>query len=241
MQNSIILTYHSIIEDGQKPRDFYRVPVSNFRGQVEYLVHSPRSTVHGQVILTFDDGDITNYTNAYPILKELGLSAYFFILLSRVGQDGYMNWGQIKELRNNGMIIGSHGMTHRILIAISDKEIEAELKDSKRILEDNLGVTIRHLSIPRGFYNQKIIQKAKEVGYESVFTSDLGINLDSSFRLKRIAVRNSLSIGRFKRILEGRLMIRETTEEIAKKMLQACIGMENYEKLTLKAYERGKA
>ena len=94
-----VLMYHAI---GSKTAEetgasLYCVSRDNFRRQMEYLVHGPQSTDHGQILITFDDGLLDNYTVAYPILKELGLKAYFFILVSRVGTKGYINWDQARE------------------------------------------------------------------------------------------------------------------------------------------------
>jgi len=243
--SNIIFMYHSISNNGEKSRDFYSVPVNSFREQMEYVATSPchrtvTSLAEEGVIITFDDGDMTNYTMAYPILKKLGLKAYFFIIPSRIGQAGHMGWEQIKELSNAGMMIGSHGMRHRILPTLSDKEIEEEFIDSKKILERKLRIPVEYLSIPRGFHNRKIIRKAKEAGYKAIFTSDLGFNTEENFNLynmRRIPIKKSLSIDRFQQILDERRIIREKIASIFKKASQMLLGFENYEKLVLRLYK----
>ncbi len=253
-KNYIILMYHSVVMNSKKGRDFYCLPLANFMEQMQLLVeitkspsyevvsfediHGPWSTVRNNIILTFDDGDESNYKYVYPILKVLGLKAYFFIIVSRVGKPGYMNWRQLIELQESGMIIGSHGMTHRVFTGLSDIEIDSELKDSKEILEKNLSTKIDCLSIPRGFSNKKILAKAKEAGYKNIFTSDLGNNGRlNPFNLKRIPVKRHLSLERFSKIIKGKTMLKENIENIIKKASQRLIGIKNYEKLTLKAYK----
>ena len=77
-----------------------------------------------RVILTFDDGYEDNYVNAFPILKEFGYTAMFYIPVNFVGSDKLerrdiqesnrlernrrMTWQQLKELVAEGMEIGSH-------------------------------------------------------------------------------------------------------------------------------------
>ncbi len=160
-----ILMYHSIGLQGigEIGAGLYSVSVEKFREQMGCVTQVTKP-LGPQVIITFDDGLSDNYTNAYPILKELGLKAYFFILVGKAGTDGYMDWRQIRQLRDGGMVIGSHGMTHRILTELNDKELDYELKNSKTILENKLGHRIDFLPIPRGFYSKKTIDKAKEVG-----------------------------------------------------------------------------
>jgi len=97
-----------------------------------------------------------------------------------------MSWQQIKELRNAGMIIGSHGMTHRILTVLNEKELDYELGESKKILENELGSEINNLSIPRGFCNKKVIEKAKKLQYQTIFTSNPEDNND--FLLDEISI-----------------------------------------------------
>ena len=234
----VILMYHAIgaSNNSKVGAGLYSVSQNNFRAQMEYIVHRPSSIVHRQVLITFDDGDLTNYTTAYPILKELGITAYFFILVSKVGTPGYMNWQQLKELRDNGMIIGSHGMTHRILTTLKDEEIESELKDSKKILEDNLGFTIEYLSIPRGFCNENIIARAKEIGYKAIFTSNPKDN--DGFRFGRIAVKRDWDLTYFTKVINGKFPLKYRVEELIKKSSKRILGIRNYDKIRSKILKK---
>ncbi|RJP28767.1 MAG: polysaccharide deacetylase family protein [Candidatus Omnitrophota bacterium] len=206
-------------------------------------VHSPQSTVHGKLdavvrrpstvdcLITFDDGDVTNFTQAYPVLKELGLTAYFFILAGKIGSSGYMSWGQIKEMHDNGMIIGSHGMTHRIMPALSDKDIRYEINTSKEFIEGKLKTKIYYFSIPRGFYNKKILGMLKKAGYKGVFTSDSGRINDYEFG--RIAIRSNWGIGQFKKVLERGPSVKDKLEGRLRKSAINLIGINNYDKLRM--------
>jgi len=232
MKNKILM-YHSIgiSHNGEIGAGLYSVPVKNFEQQME-LVHTTGTVPFGDCpccIITFDDGDITNYRHAYPVLQLLGLKAYFFILAGRVGTEGYMRWEQIRELKNSGMIIGSHAMTHRILTELSDADLDYELRESKKILEDNLGCPIDFFSVPRGFYNKKVIKKAKEAGYKAVFTSKPSDN--DGYRLGRIAVKGSWSLGYFKRALINGLSFNDRVIEKIKDSSKLLLGVKNYDRL----------
>lgn len=230
-KDKIILMYHSIGSQwqGEVGSGLYCVSVNNFREQMQE-VHSQQCPAgHRQVIITFDDGDITNYKNAYPILKELGLKAYFFIIVSKVGMCGYMNWEQIKELKDAGMIIGSHGMTHKILTGLSEGDLDYELRISKKILEDELKCTIDYLSVPRGFYNQEVIEQAKSSGYKGIFTSSTKDN--DGFKFGRIPVRGSWELDYFIKILYNGFSFKDRTEEWLKNSAKKILGASRYDNL----------
>jgi peptidoglycan/xylan/chitin deacetylase (PgdA/CDA1 family) len=193
------------------------------------LDHRPKTEDHRPVVVTFDDGLEDNYTCAFPILKEMGVTAYFFILGSKVGAEGYMNWKQIIELKENGMVIGSHGMKHRILTRLSDEDLDYELRTSKTILEYNIKVTVDYLSIPRGFCNKKVVEKAREVGYRAVFTSDAKDSDD--FRFGRIPVRARWDISHFIRVLDGEISVRDKAEDAIKYSAKRILGATKYDKL----------
>lgn len=172
----------------------YSVMPTSFQAQMEIV------SKHNDILLTFDDGDITNYSQALPVLKSLGLKAHFFIIPARVGTKGYMGWQEIKALQKANMSIGAHGMTHRILTMLSDVELWQELKGSKCALEESLGGTISDLSIPRGIYDTRVITMARKAGFTRVFTSDW-TNVDG-YCLGRIAVMSYWGLEHFRYVVE---------------------------------------
>jgi peptidoglycan/xylan/chitin deacetylase (PgdA/CDA1 family) len=226
-----ILIYHSIglQVSSEAGAQLYTVTEEKFREQMGYIVHGPQSTVHSEVAITFDDGDITNYTTAFPILKEFGLKAYFFVLAGKLDHPDYLNSQQLKEMKDAGMIIGSHGMHHKFLTELSDIELDYELRESKQILEQTLGCEVEYLSIPRGFCNNRIISKAKEIGYNAIFAS-YQENLDG-FVFGRISVKYNWNLAHFKNILNNGLSYKERLEEAVKTVSKKILGPRVYDKI----------
>jgi peptidoglycan/xylan/chitin deacetylase (PgdA/CDA1 family) len=179
--------------------------------------------------MTFDDGLEDNYTIAYPILKEFGLKAYFFLLVGRIGTTGYMNWEQVRRLKEGGMTIGSHGMTHRILTELSDNELDYELFTSKSKIEAKLKSPVEYFSLPRGFSNRKIIEKAKHAGYKKIFTSSCEDN--NSFLVGRIPVKGSWEIDYFCKVLNNGLSLRDKTERFVLNSSKKILGAKTYDRL----------
>jgi len=127
------------------------------------------------------------------------------------------------------MIIGSHGMTHRILTNLREDKLDYEICQSKTILETNLGIKINYFSVPRGFYNQKIIQKIKEAGYKKVFTS--AANEVGEFKVGRISIKAGWDLKRFISVLDRGLSLSEKAGEIFKDSSKKILGAVGYDRL----------
>ncbi len=117
--------------------------------------------------LTFDDGLESDYTIAYPLLKEKNFSATFFIIANITSDPDEINRRflkpyQIKELSEAGFEIGSHSLSHKMLTTLSNEEIEKELKESKDLLEKNYNMTVNSFAYPYGKYNKEIVKLAKK-------------------------------------------------------------------------------
>lgn len=158
-------------------RDFYNIALSS---------HDK------SIVFTFDDGGLSDYEIAFPLLKELDFRASFFITASFVGKSRFMQWDMIKELKENNMEIGSHTISHQLLSRLPEEKMQEELYASRCLLEDKLGTKIDTLSFPHGDFNKRVIDLAKKAGYRIICTSTPGIN---SFRQLRegILYRNSMN------------------------------------------------
>ena len=155
------------------------------------------------VVLTFDDGHISNYTLTLPILVEHHLTATFFITAGAIGQGETMDWRQIRALHAAGMEIGSHTLTHRPPSTLSDDELRYELHESRRVLEDGLGAPVTSLSSPTGFFNPRMRVIAHEVGYQALCFGRIGLAPDQGdpFSLKRVAVKYTTPQAEFAALL----------------------------------------
>ena len=141
--------------------------------------------------ITFDDGYLNNFTVAADILADQDLTACFYVtsgfidieptnlsdirnfcksrfLIRKPIQN--MTWDNIRTLRQSGHEIGSHGISHRSLTAISEADMVAEIQTSKTIIEGHLKEPVRHFSIPFGthtHYSPDILNAISQTGYES--------------------------------------------------------------------------
>lgn len=180
-----VLMYHSIeYEKGNTAR----LPKEKFKEQMKYLKENNYTTLSLEeaydffisnkpipekaVVLTFDDGYVDNYVEAFPILKELEFKATFFVITDLVDKiPSYMNLVQLKELQASGMDIESHTVNHEHLNQLSYENQVKTLKESKDFLEKSLNKKIQYFAYPYGEFTEETLTAVKETGYKMAFTT----------------------------------------------------------------------
>lgn len=103
-----------------------------------------------------------------------------------------LSWGEVREMRQYGIEIGSHGVTHSILTRVSDDQLDEEVWRSKKIIEQELQETIVGFSYPNGDYSEKINHLLTKAGYIYACTIKPGyVDYESPpFRLNRLLLHN---------------------------------------------------
>src|SRR5689334_17042941 len=185
----MVLCYHRF-ED--KPRDSLAISPAEFKSQMQALKdsgiavipmkdflawrRSEKSIPLKSCVITVDDGYISGYTVAWPILKEYGYPFTMFIYTNYVGAGGKsMTWNQLAEMRDAGVDIESHTLSHHDLRRAPKGQdyatwLHNEVYNSKAILEDKLGIKISVFAFPYGTHNEVVRKTAMEAGYEALFT-----------------------------------------------------------------------
>lgn len=82
-----------------------------------------------------------------------------------------MTWEMVGDLHREGVTIGSHTRSHRILPNETAADVHDELAGSKRVLEERLGAGIDHLSYPAGQFSPGVVEAARAAGYRHAFTT----------------------------------------------------------------------
>ncbi len=178
--------------------------------------------------LTFDDGHESDYTQAFPILRELGLRATFFVVPTLVETAGYVTWAQLREMVAGGMEIGSHSLTHPFVDQLDEAGLRREFGESKAWIEERLGQPVRAASLPRGWEAPRMEPVLAALGYRVFCTSRVGWWYPGSrpLLMRRIAVRQGMAVEDFTAILnaERRVLWRLQAIEAGKNVAKACLG-----------------
>ena len=158
------------------------------------------------VVLTFDDGRVSDYELAYRALLEAKMKAHFFVNTATVGLPGHLNWRQVIEMQRAGMSFQSHSHEHIYLTRLRRASLEAQLADSKCMLEDRLGSRVNFLAVPYGDVNRRVLEVARQVGYEAVCNSRSWPARPNASCVNRVAVFHDTGSQDFKRLLTGSLV-----------------------------------
>ena len=139
-------------------------------------------------IITFDDGWKSQYEVAWPIMKKYEYPLTLFIYTEgvrggRFGGGGAMSWEQLAEMRDAGVDIQAHSVTHQDLRKAYDKTakkklspeeydawLNTEIAGCKATLEQKLGIKVNCFAVPFGNINDRVREEAKKAGYEGIFT-----------------------------------------------------------------------
>lgn len=183
-----VVMYHGVHADRGSHGHFdltYSVTPELFERQLDWLLDNGFGTVlldepagagGPVVVLSFDDGDVSNIEVALPLLLERGMRAEFFVTSDFVGRPGRLTPGDVRALVDAGMGVQSHGRTHRCLADLSEDDLHEELDTSKRALEAWTGGPVGGLSLPGGRGGERERRCALGLGYRHLLNSVPGPN-----------------------------------------------------------------
>lgn len=201
------LAYHEIMEG--ESEYLYGISKGQFKEHLRCVQRIATVNNSGSNLLyvTFDDGHVSQYDQAFSVLQELSMKATFFVTAGWTGKrPGYMTWKQLAELAQYGHEVQSHGWSHTPLTQCSAKELQIELLRSKHDLEDHLGARVIAISLPGGRWNTRVLEACRESGYERVFTSDPWMVTEDAMGLQiagRWMVTRTMSAQRIHFLLNG--------------------------------------
>ncbi|MBX2839703.1 MAG: polysaccharide deacetylase family protein [Gammaproteobacteria bacterium] len=243
---SVVLMYHALYSGddtaGISAEDLpYAVSEENFIAQLDKLAEKRVGLVEQDnshlpdIVITFDDGHVSNFELALPHLQSRSLQAYFFITTDYTNnRPFFMSSDQLRQLSSAGMEIGGHGCSHAFFDDLDAMGAKRELDHSIAFLQKVIGKPVRSMSFPGGRYNTKAVELARTAGYRQLFGSGFGtINEQSAHGeqpLNRVAIRRTTSDQEFKRIIEGDTAHyrREQLKQTAKGVLKRSLGNRLY-------------
>lgn len=232
-----ILMYHSIsdgIESASHPYHHINTTPAIFAKHMKFLADHDYTIVdlrklescfvtndkltQKYAVITFDDGYRDFHTNAFPTLQKYHFPATVFLPTDSINDNRKMfkgkeclTWSEVRELYDQGITFGSHTVKHLELSNLSNKEVEYEIRQSKKVIEDNLGKTIDTFSYPFKFpeenrtFIKHLITLLQQHEYHHGISTRIGTTSkkDEIYFRKRIPINSGDDILLFQAKLEG--------------------------------------
>ena len=212
--------YHRVCADSEPAASRYVVTRGTFHQQMRFLAQhgfwTPRlvdlldgswtNNHEGKrpIMITFDDGYLDVYENAFPVMQEFGFSAIIFVVPDFTRRTNW--WDPPGRLRNVdllqphhiqrmcrlGVEFGAHSFSHRSLPALSNCELEGELQKGKCCSEGFLHQCFLAVAYPYGDVDERVKEAAKRAGYQCGFAAHSGPLRFSSdlFEIRRTILEN---------------------------------------------------
>jgi peptidoglycan/xylan/chitin deacetylase (PgdA/CDA1 family) len=159
-------------------------------------------------VITIDDGFAEAARHAMEVLPRYAFTATVFLVAGAMGAYGMWveraemplaGWAAAREMIAAGFTCGSHSLTHPRLADLRPDACARELRESRKRLEDGLGVPVRHLAYPYGSVDETVRKLAAEAGYSTGcgVSRALSVSSDSPLNLPRVPVIGGESLADF--------------------------------------------
>lgn len=160
------------------------------------VLDGTKSLPRKPVLLTFDDGYRDFYTDAYPILKKYNVKATEYIIAGFIGYPNNMTEEEIKQIASDGLVeIGAHTVHHTWLKGIPLKELEYEVAESKKMLQDITGRPVVSFAYPYGAFDLAAVNAVAQAGFTSAMSTVPGIDQPQVHRYFLYRLRSGGRIG----------------------------------------------
>lgn len=183
-----VIYYHDIVEgDGDS---FMKMNVEMFKRQMSYLKENGIETLTfrdlesdptilsyspRRVLITFDDGWLSNYQEIFEWMKRHGIKYNIFLTVGKIGSDAaYLNWEQVRQMQESGVVgFGVHTMTHPDLSQFDGIDTRMEFDEADRLFRQETGRPALDFCYPFGKYGQASNDYLSHCPYHRIYTSDL--------------------------------------------------------------------
>lgn len=214
--SAVVVMYHRF---GESTHPSTNIRIEQFEAHLEELA-DPKYTVlplpeivaklrarqplpDRTVGISIDDAFLSVYREGFPRLQKAELHFTLFVATDPVDRNigGYMNWNQIRELRDAGVTIGSQTHTHLHMARSSDERNRGELEKSNERFKAELGEVPTIIAYPYGEYSLAVGSLSKAAGLTIGFGQHSGVlhsDADMMY-LPRFAMNENFGgISRFK-------------------------------------------
>ncbi len=201
-----VIYYHDIVDS--EGHTYMKTPYDIFKRHMEFISSKniptytfeeldndfcKRNNKNG-LLITFDDGWVSNYSMIFELMKSLGLKYNIFLAVGKIGTDPqYLTWDQVREMKASGIVgFGAHTFNHVNMSIYEQVDVKHEIHDANRMIKEETGINVKDFCFPYGAYSQASIDGLiAEKAYERIYTSDL--NYSYPYNNTIIFGRNGIS------------------------------------------------
>ncbi len=218
-----ILLYHDI---SNSFKDDYTVSPSQFASQMEWLYSEGYQTLFLRetsliregnekiILITFDDGYASFMDFAFPLLQAYQFKATVNVIgekvgtfLSLGGNRPTLSWDEYRYLVRSGWVeLGCHTFglhQQKGVLSVSEARLRTDLERFQELVQRELGRALDILAWPYGFFNERSIEVAKDLGFKYLLTSIEGFFKTSMGwdRLPRLNINHKIDLISFKQYI----------------------------------------
>ncbi len=143
------------------------------------------------IVLSFDNGYHSQYTQALPVLRKLGWVGDENIQLTGLPpSQGGLSEAEVKGLIAAGWELDTQGTSHADLITLDAKQLQEQVAATRTTLQQRYHVPVNWFCYPSGHYNDAVVAEVKAAGYQGSTTVVPGWAhpSDDRYRLHRLRV-----------------------------------------------------
>jgi len=181
--------------------------------QLVDFLEGKRGLPERALVITMDDGHVSTYEHAYPLLKKYGFPATAFVYADFIGSGDALRWNQIKEMTASGLIeFQAHSKTHANLVERLSGEseqryrerLDSEIRFPQDLLQRNLATKVTQYAYPYGDANELVLARLAAADFQLGVTVNPGGNpfFAQPLMLRRTMVFGDYDLEAFKALLQ---------------------------------------
>jgi len=215
-----VIYYHDIVQ--REGQSFMRTNINLFKRQMEYIVKNGYKTLRfdelnnvddikfdkKKVVIAFDDGWLSNYTEIFDYMKSLDIKYNVYLVIGEIGKNpDYLSWDLVRKMQQSGVVgFGVHTYTHPHLADMSSIDPALEFTKANDVFKNELGYEPSDFCYPYGSYSEKTNEYlSTKTNYQRIYTSSMMYSYEKNGRIifGRNGISNDESFGVFKAKLNG--------------------------------------
>lgn len=215
-----VIYYHDIVKgEGQS---FMQTNIEVFKKQIQYIADNGYKTLRfdelddkdnlkfekKKVVIAFDDGWLSNYTEIFDFMKSLGIKYNIYLTIGEIGKNpDYLTWDLVRQMHDSGLVgFGVHTFTHPHVADMKGIDPQLEFVQANEVFQKELGYEPLDFCYPFGSCSEKSHKYlTTQTNYQRIYTSTMMYSYKQNGRIifGRNGISNDETFGVFKAKLNG--------------------------------------